>query len=1022
MKVPGTAVFNYPRFNDTPSAWVEHTPFAFFLIDKLHPDVFVELGTNYGNSYFAFCQAVSDLNLSSKGFAVDTWTGDENTGSFGKEVYEHVDGINSRHFQHFSTLLKMTFDQAVSRFEDGTIDLLHIDGRHSYEAVRHDFQLWLPKMSNRGIVLFHDSNVLSPGFAVNILMDEIRDRYAIHEFKHGFGLSVVCTGTEVDEDFLSFIEQLKNEPFFTRFFEVLGKHRQLVHKIGFLLRDEAYPDDLPGSTEPEFAMLKELHQKLAAGEQEKARLVAQIDHLQVSLQCAESESIKQQKITSGIISSRSWRITAPFRRFSELLALNWKILHHQGLKTWWIYVYQYFKRRWVSTKVYRQFKVSAFNQAASLPVRQATRVPLHEQEVDIVICVHDAPEDVGRCLASLIRYTRPPYNLIIIDDGSGQETREILEDFSRDQGAILLRNEIAQGYTKAANQGMKAATGPFILLLNSDTVVGHMEWLDRLVFCANRSKKTGIVSPLSNTASWQSVPWVIQGEDWAGNALPPDISVEQMARMVAESSGMLCPEIPFLNGFCLLIKSACLKSIGYFDESAFPRGYGEENDLCLRAANSGWKLAVADDVYVYHAQSKSYSDEVRLKLSAESGDALNRKHSSIRVADGVEKCRNNLPLLGIRSRAEKYPLMLRLQQECRSLYGGKKLLFVLPVAAIGGGANVIIQEIRALRKMQIDCYIANQSEFREWFVRAYPLTDIPVIYYDGPVSLADHLGYFDAVIATTNSSVQLIRSALRHAKSGIVTGYYIQDFEPFFYPDGSAEHQDAMASYSLIPEMRCFTKTEWNRREVYSHTGINPGTAAPSIDLDTFRPVSDKHFKGKLVVVAMIRPETPYRAPELTMEVLRTIKAKYTGDVEIFTFGCNPAADIIRRNRKLFRFRHFGILSPEQLASLFNTTHVFIDMSLFQAMGLTGMEAMACANAVILPKTGGAESFISHEKNGFLADTSNLNDCLNYFERLANDRNYLYNVACQAAGDICLHSPAYSAHNILKCLFQSGNV
>ena len=122
------------------TAWLEHTPFASWIIDALRPRCFVELGTHHAVSYFAFCQAIRDTGTATKAFAVDTWVGDEHAGYYGEEVYRRVSDINEANFGAFSKLIRSTFDEAVSSFAPGTIDLLHIDGLHTYEAVRHDFE------------------------------------------------------------------------------------------------------------------------------------------------------------------------------------------------------------------------------------------------------------------------------------------------------------------------------------------------------------------------------------------------------------------------------------------------------------------------------------------------------------------------------------------------------------------------------------------------------------------------------------------------------------------------------------------------------------------------------------------------------------------------------------------------------------------------------------------------------------------------------------------------------------------
>jgi hypothetical protein len=186
--------FSTPLRVTAVSAWKEHVPLALNLVAVLRPRSIVELGTHAGDSFCAMCQAVAQEGLATRCYAVDTWEGDDHSGRYGPEVLAELRAHHDPLYGGFSRLVPSTFDGARAQFADGSVDLLHIDGFHTYEAVKADLDGWLPKLSPAGVVLFHDTNVREREFGVWRVWEEVAARYPHFEFMHGHGLGIAAVG------------------------------------------------------------------------------------------------------------------------------------------------------------------------------------------------------------------------------------------------------------------------------------------------------------------------------------------------------------------------------------------------------------------------------------------------------------------------------------------------------------------------------------------------------------------------------------------------------------------------------------------------------------------------------------------------------------------------------------------------------------------------------------------------------------------------------------------------------------
>ena len=227
---------------------------------------------------------------------------------------------------------------------------------------------------------------------------------------------------------------------------------------------------------------------------------------------------------------------------------------------------------------------------------------MRSAQIDIVVPVYNAPDDVRRCVESVLAHTTGGFRLVMIDDASPDPgIARLFDELSQlgDARLELFRNERNLGFTGTANRGM-ARSRADVVLLNSDTIVTR-GWLAALLRCAASDPRIATVTPFSNNAEICSFPRFCENNVWRN-----DDDAERIRSALECAAVPTYPDLPTGVGFCMLIRRAAIDAIGAFDR-AFGAGYGEENDFCLRAAGAGWRNALADDAFVVHTGARSFA-------------------------------------------------------------------------------------------------------------------------------------------------------------------------------------------------------------------------------------------------------------------------------------------------------------------------------------------------------------------------------------------------------------------------------
>ncbi len=218
---------------------------------------------------------------------------------------------------------------------------------------------------------------------------------------------------------------------------------------------------------------------------------------------------------------------------------------------------------------------------------------------DIVVTVYDKIDLTRNCLESVVRHFRPCDRIIVIDNGSGEETREFLGRFAHGNPGTpieIVRLEKNQGYLRAANEGLRRSSRSAVCLLSNDTVV-TAGWLERMCGFLEAQPNIGIVNPMSTTFGL----YPQRGQ-----------TPEDVARSLAREKGRYT-ECAGCVGFCMLIKREVISAVGVLDE-AYADGYFEDTDFCRRAIAAGFTCAIARDAYVWHREHSTFGSGEREQL------------------------------------------------------------------------------------------------------------------------------------------------------------------------------------------------------------------------------------------------------------------------------------------------------------------------------------------------------------------------------------------------------------------------
>ncbi|MHB8192965.1 MAG: glycosyltransferase [Bellilinea sp.] len=726
--------FKYPAAFAIPqrflaSAWIEHTPFAMFLMDFIRPQLFVELGTYQGVSYCAFCQAAKSLGLETQGYAVDTWEGDKHGGFYGEHILADLQKYHDTRYGDFSRLVQSTFADAIKHFRGNSIDLLHIDGLHTYDAVKHDFQTWLPKLSDRAVVLFHDTNVHEKDFGVWKFWEEIKLNYPHFEFLHGHGLGILGVGKSLPTNMKLFFETNAGEN---------GKYtRNLFWTLGSRFQPVLQTENLRAQLSAQDQHAQALQTQLSEREQHAQVLQAQLENVNQHLATLQSRIVEFEKSEIQLkakLFEREQFIAKANAIKSSLEEDQIKLRNHidereqilqnldstlreiYGSTAWKIVQLMWKIRLWLapngswrdklakrlllrrsipSVKKQEEVVVPDLNNPGEFPSNEI------QSDVGIIIPVYNGFRLTKACVESIFLVTEGlNFEVLVIDNASEDETAEWLSDEVK-KNPLLKHVRLPEniGFGPAVNIGLRSLNSKYLVMLNNDTLVSP-GWLSNLIHVLENDSTIGIVSPVTN--------YVGEGQQIDERAvyLPADQNlINDYAIKIADLKDVLF-EPNRLVFFCVMLRKELTDIVGYLDEG-YQKGNFEDDDYCMRVRMAGYKLAIAKNALVYHHGSATFKiNEISHSSFMESNRArFYEKAGRIAVSKRPWVLSTSKPVVSVIMRTKNRPL--RLEKALRSL--ANQTFNQFEVILVNDGGEDVENVISPYRKVFQITYINHES-------------------------------------------------------------------------------------------------------------------------------------------------------------------------------------------------------------------------------------------------------------------------------------------------------------------------
>lgn len=485
------------KFQAWKQPWAGHMYFVYDLIRNLNPKVIVELGTYVGVSFFTMCQAVKDGQLDTKLHAVDTWKGDEQTRFYDESIFDLFSKLKRSYYNDLNIILhRKTFDQALEEFPSNSIDFLHIDGLHTYKAVKHDFTAWNKKVKKGGVIFLHDTHMQRAGFEVYKLWEEIKGKNKTLEFSHSYGLGILFKTPD------KFRKILKFQDIWQHYYSLKVRNKRNSIKLKDCKREIKDLENIVSRKDIEVQKqeVKVQKQEVKIQKQDKEIKIRDTQIHEMVPDYKEFQAFKKGLIWRTLIKYRLGKsiIIEVLKHPSKILKAFGVLLNEgpygviqrirriQGSKRYFNAIEDRY-RFWVGRH--------ALSEAELDKQRILSKELKYRPKISIITPVYNTEERwLIACIESIRKQTYDNWELCLADDASTKPyIKDILKKFSQQDPRIKVVFRKQNGHIcRSSNSALKLATGEYVGLLDHDDEIAPQA-LFRVVEVLNRYPNTDFI-------------------------------------------------------------------------------------------------------------------------------------------------------------------------------------------------------------------------------------------------------------------------------------------------------------------------------------------------------------------------------------------------------------------------------------------------------------------------------------------------------------------------------------------------